>query len=200
MGVRQIFFDDTDPTQEATVTGLAFSIDGKDYEIDLSAENAATLQAILDPFIRAARRSGRGSNVVRMPSTRRAATPAPTRPDKDQLAAMRAWGRKHGFKVSDRGRVSEKLQEAYHNRDEKTGAPAANETAPRDEEAPTPAPTTTEPRYADDKQDYLNKLRAWADFMGYKVSKRGPGVAPSVVKKFEAETGWRRPLETEKAG
>ena len=34
--------------------------------------------------------------------------------DKAQLAQMREWGKANGYKVSDRGRVSAELQEAYH--------------------------------------------------------------------------------------
>jgi hypothetical protein len=36
---------------------LRFGIDGKSYEIDLSAENAAKLRAALEPFIRHSRQT-----------------------------------------------------------------------------------------------------------------------------------------------
>ena len=36
-----------------------------------------------------------------------------SRSNAGDLAAMREWGRKNGFKVSDRGRISAELQTAY---------------------------------------------------------------------------------------
>ena len=40
---------------------VRFGVDGSDYEIDLSAKNAAALRRKLAPFIEHARKAGRGS-------------------------------------------------------------------------------------------------------------------------------------------
>lgn len=197
MGVRQQYYDDTNPQLAADEIGLRFSLDGHDYEIDLAQPNAEKLRAAVGPYIEAGRRSGKGTNVVSIGRTARRSTPAKT--DREQLDAMREWGRKHGFKVSDRGRVSAALQEAYHNRDETTGKPAANETAPRVDDSPAPSATGVEIRYAASDEEYRTKLRAWAEFEGYRVSARGIGVAPPVIKKFQKETGWHPP-QNAKAG
>ena len=40
-------------------------------------------------------------------------TSATAKPDKNQLGAVRAWARENGHKVSDRGRVSQEVLDAY---------------------------------------------------------------------------------------
>lgn len=94
--------DDIDGTPaDETVT---FGLDGVTYEIDLAEGNAAQLRDALKVWIEPARRtSGR-----RTPS--RSAKATATRGDLDQV---RAWGRENGYTVSDRGRVSREVQQAY---------------------------------------------------------------------------------------
>lgn len=88
---------------------VEFAIDGKAYEIDLSADNAAQLRDALAEFVASARKTaGR---------TRRAsAAAAPRRPvvDREQNQAIREWARSRGMKVSDRGRIPSEVLEAYH--------------------------------------------------------------------------------------
>jgi len=96
--VNIVLVDDIDGTPaEETVS---FALDGKEYEIDLSAKNAGKLRDALAPYVGHARkaasrrRGGRGSN-----------GPSP--------ADIRAWARDNGFDVPDRGRVSSEVREAY---------------------------------------------------------------------------------------
>ena len=99
-----ILEDDLDggPADE-TVT---FGLQGAQYEIDLSSKNAQKLIKALEPYTTAARKTGgRRSGTGR--STRTGA-------GKAQLSQMREWGKANGYKVSDRGRVSAELQEAFH--------------------------------------------------------------------------------------
>ena len=81
---------------------IAFTYKGTSFEIDLSHKNAKRLDDALSPFVAAARRVG-GRTARRSESA-----------DKTQLAAMRQWGKTHGFKVSERGRVSQEVQTAYN--------------------------------------------------------------------------------------
>ena len=106
-----ILEDDIDggPADE-TVT---FALQGAQYEIDLNVKNALKLIKALEPFTTAARKTGgrrSGSGSAR--TTGGAATRGGA--DKAQLSQMRDWGKANGYKVSDRGRVSADLQEAYH--------------------------------------------------------------------------------------
>lgn len=86
---------------------VEFGLDGVTYEVDLSDENAKKLRDDLAPWIGVARRSGGRRQ------TRRRGGGGPTSATKEELARMRDWGREHGYKVSDRGRVSQEVQEAY---------------------------------------------------------------------------------------
>lgn len=94
--------DDIDGTPaDETVT---FGLDGVSYEIDLAAENATQLRDALKLWIEPARRTGGR----RTPG--RSASATASRGDLDKV---RAWGRENGYSVSDRGRVSREVQQAY---------------------------------------------------------------------------------------
>ena len=100
-----ILVDDLDGS-EATEQ-VEFGVDGRSYEIDLSAANSAKLREALAPFISAARRAG-----VRRSA---AAPPAPSRPvsDRVQNQALREWAQAQGMKISERGRIPSNVLEAY---------------------------------------------------------------------------------------
>lgn len=102
--VQVILVDDLDGG-EATET-VEFALDGVTYEVDLSNANAAKLRDSLAQWIGVARRSG-----GRRQTRRRAGGASGA--SREELARMREWGRENGFQVSDRGRVSKELQDAY---------------------------------------------------------------------------------------
>ncbi len=83
---------------------VAFSFQGKSYEIDLSAENREKLAAALDPYISKARPTGQRG---------RASAPQPRSSGGNRLQEIREWARSNGYTVSDRGRISKEIQEAY---------------------------------------------------------------------------------------
>ncbi len=81
---------------------VEFSLDGVDYEIDLSDARAARLRSDLAPWVGRARRrgdDGRGAS----PVTAGGADPA----------AVRAWARRNGHTVNERGRVPAAVVGAY---------------------------------------------------------------------------------------
>ena len=101
--VHVVLIDDIDQSDaEETVS---FALDGKDYTIDLSAQNASALRDAMAPYVaharpvsRRGRRSGGGNA--------KAAGGA-------SAAEIRAWARDNGFDVPERGRVSAEVREAY---------------------------------------------------------------------------------------
>jgi hypothetical protein len=102
--VQYILVDDVDGGEaEESVT---FGLDGVTYEIDLSSGNADQLRELLAPWVASARRVG-GRAVGRKAAGR--GRPA----SKLDLSAVRAWARESGFQVSDRGRVSSEVMNAY---------------------------------------------------------------------------------------
>lgn len=117
--VNVMLVDDLDGS--AAEETVSFGLDGRQYDVDLSAANAAQLREALAAFVAVARR---GSGRVRQrPAGGGAARPAV---DRERTAAVREWARAHGHEVSDRGRISKSVIEAYDNRE----APAAAEAAP----------------------------------------------------------------------
>ncbi len=87
---------------------IHFSLDNMDYVIDLNDKNAAALRADFEKYIEAGRRhraEGPGAKAKRGVG-RGPASGADT-------AAVREWARANGFEVSERGRVSKKIIDAY---------------------------------------------------------------------------------------
>jgi hypothetical protein len=102
--VHVVLVDDLDGgTAEETV---AFSLDGSDYEIDLSKKNAAKLRDSLAPWVGAARRTGSGRG------GRRSGRGRSSRGSGDS-AAIREWARSKGIAVSERGRISADVRAQY---------------------------------------------------------------------------------------
>jgi hypothetical protein len=96
--------DDLDGGQASATVG--FSLDGKAYELDLSDKNAGKLRDALAPFVASARRGGSQRRTTRKPATSKMT-------DREDTAAIREWARQHGHQVSDRGRISGSVLEAY---------------------------------------------------------------------------------------
>src|SRR5690606_3562999 len=95
-----ILTDDLDGEElPAGSRSTRFSLDGVQYEIDLSAANARVLADALAPYIAAARRVG-GGRVASASRSRRG-----TGADAERLAAIRAWAQSNGYTVGDRGRI-----------------------------------------------------------------------------------------------
>jgi hypothetical protein len=106
--VNVVLVDDIDGSDAAeTVT---FGLDGVQYEIDLSTDNADKFRDVLAPYVGHARRSGGrrrssgGGGSRANGSTSRSGASA---------ADIRAWARENGWDVPDRGRVSAEVREAY---------------------------------------------------------------------------------------
>jgi Lsr2 len=131
--------DDLDGSDaDETVT---FALAGRQYEIDLSGENAARLRESLAAFVAAARRAGGA----------RQSSSAPVRPersvasDREHTAAVREWARQNGHEVSDRGRIPNAVLEAYERRDSTPSVPPEAETPAVEAEAPSKRRKTAPP-------------------------------------------------------
>lgn len=103
--VRVYLIDDIDGS-DATET-VSFSVDGVSYEIDLNEKHAQELRDAFSTWVGHARRA---TGAARR-GGRRASTPRSS-----DAAAIRAWARENGYEVSDRGRVSAEIREAYEQR------------------------------------------------------------------------------------
>lgn len=102
--------DDLDGS-EADET-VEFGLDGVSYQIDLSTANAEELRDALAQYVEHARRAGgRKRNQKAAPSSGGSKSASV---DREQNQAIRAWARKNGYDVSDRGRIPSEVVDAYH--------------------------------------------------------------------------------------
>lgn len=90
---------------------VAFGLDGSSYEIDVCEDHAGELRDAFAPFVGAARRAGRAA----APAQRRAGRTSRSggSGDRERVQEIREWARNHGHKVSERGRLSAAVVEAY---------------------------------------------------------------------------------------
>ncbi|MFV0633706.1 histone-like nucleoid-structuring protein Lsr2 [Demequina sp.] len=98
--VQVVLVDDLDGG-EAHET-VSFSIDNVAYEIDLSNEHAAELRADFARWKAKARR---------VSSSKRAAGAG--RPRRADSVKIRAWAKANGYDISERGRISTEIRDAY---------------------------------------------------------------------------------------
>lgn len=101
--VHVVLVDDIDGSDaDETVN---FSLDGREYAIDLTTKNAQKLRDALAPFVAHARSTSASGRGRARRSTRSK--------DGASAADVRAWARDNGFTVPDRGRVAAEVREAY---------------------------------------------------------------------------------------
>ncbi len=91
---------------------VKFSLDGADYEIDLTKKNAAVLRKAFSEFVSAARSIKKTAAATPVTRSRRQPT-ASTRSPKAELDAIRAWAKESGVHVADRGRISQHVRDLY---------------------------------------------------------------------------------------
>ena len=100
--VHVILEDDLDGSSADET--VMFGLDGVNYEIDLSAKNAAKLRDVLAKYVGVARKVQARGRRAAGGRSRGAATNA---------SDIREWARANGYEVSDRGRVPAEVKAAY---------------------------------------------------------------------------------------
>ncbi|MFF3313731.1 Lsr2 family protein [Streptomyces sp. NPDC002952] len=102
--IMTVFSDDLTGAESKDVQTHTFSLDGVNYEIDLTSDNYDKLYEALAPFIDSGRKTGRTRTATQ---PRKQATSGPSAEE------VRSWARENGHQVSDRGRVPASVREAY---------------------------------------------------------------------------------------
>lgn len=103
----QIILEDDIDGGKADET-VRFSLDGSNYEIDLSSANAEKLRNALAQFISAGRKAAARTGAA--PKARSASSGSRNA----ESAKIRQWARDNGYNVNARGRIQQEIQEAYH--------------------------------------------------------------------------------------
>ena len=100
--VQVLLEDDIDgSTASETVT---FGLDGVTYEIDLNEGNATALRDALAAYVGAGRRAGGRRSTGRRKSASGSS---------NGTSEIREWARANGYEVSERGRISADVKDAY---------------------------------------------------------------------------------------
>jgi len=81
----------------------AFSLDGRDYEIDLCEKHSQKFDEVMKRFAEKARKAS-----SKMPRTKRRTTA-----HRRRSAEIRAWAKRSGLEVSDRGRIPTQVIKRY---------------------------------------------------------------------------------------
>jgi hypothetical protein len=104
---QRVVVEKTDDTNgkpaDETVT---FGLDGREFEIDLTAKNATALRKAFDTYIQHGRRVGGRRARGGTASSRIASTEVDTK-------AVRRWASENGYNISARGRIPGDVVEAY---------------------------------------------------------------------------------------
>src|ERR687889_210929 len=97
----ELLIDDLDGSrlQEGEGDTITFAYQGAEYTIDLSQEHVDEFHDALAKYIAAAQKVSGRRAASSTSSTR--PNKGTTRPDKNQLGAIRTWAREHGHTVSD---------------------------------------------------------------------------------------------------
>ncbi|MEV6644309.1 Lsr2 family protein [Amycolatopsis sp. NPDC051371] len=115
---------------------VPFSLDGVSYEIDLSDDNAAALREELARYIAAGRRIGGRKVRLAAGESAQAKKPGNAAVDRERSRQIREWANNNGYTVSERGRLSGEVIEAFEANDGQPivvdePAPVARKRAPR---------------------------------------------------------------------
>jgi septation ring formation regulator EzrA len=108
MAQRIVLSDDLDGS-EATQT-LHYTVDGQEYEIDLSEENVQRFHEALEPFVSASRQVQRQAALTRRRGDGRRRSGSRWR---DDIPQIRAWAEANDYEVSARGRIKKEILDAY---------------------------------------------------------------------------------------
>ena len=102
--VNVVLVDDLDGSlADETVT---FALDGANYEIDLTAENADRLREGFQEWLQSARRVSGSRKRGNRTATKQSAVGASN-------STIREWARATGHEVSERGRITAEVVDAF---------------------------------------------------------------------------------------
>src|SRR3954451_11515188 len=109
MARRFMISDDLDGS--AATQTISYTIEGQEYEIDLSEDNIQRFHEALEPFVSKSRQVERQAAPARRgrgDGRRRSSTGS-----RDDIPQIRAWAEANGHEVSARGRIKKEVIDAY---------------------------------------------------------------------------------------
>ncbi len=105
--------DDLTGEEAEHISTVEFALDGMAYELDLSEENSTRLHDALSGYVKAGRKiGGRRRSAPRLGRAIKS-TGGAAGYNRETLRSIREWAKKNGHNVSDRGRLSAKVLQAW---------------------------------------------------------------------------------------
>ena len=99
------------------VAEVSFAFDGSSYEIDLCPDHRNEMEEAFATYVGSARRANRTGTSSPRRASRPAASSSSGRSsggsDREEVQRIREWAREQGHTVSERGRLSSSVLEAY---------------------------------------------------------------------------------------
>ncbi|CAA9355016.1 MAG: hypothetical protein AVDCRST_MAG07-3311 [uncultured Frankineae bacterium] len=102
------------------VEPVSFGFDGASYELDACEQHRSEMQEAFATYVGAARKASGGGSGASARRTSRSSSRSSGGSsssgggsDREQVQAVREWARSNGHKVSERGRLSASVLEAY---------------------------------------------------------------------------------------
>ena len=105
--------DDVTGEEAENINTVEFALDGVTYELDLTAENSAKLRNALSRYARAGRKIGGGRRSGARPGQAIRSKGSAVGYNRETLKSIREWAKKNGHNVSDRGRLSAEVLQAW---------------------------------------------------------------------------------------
>jgi nucleoid-associated protein Lsr2 len=124
--------DDLDGSVSDDISTVGFSLDGVEYEIDLTEGNAEKLRSTLEEFVVAARRTG---GRLKRGTARATSADHSAAADREQAKAIRSWARAHGYELAERGRIPSNAIAAYQEAQAAPAKPKAKRPRRKPKEA-----------------------------------------------------------------
>jgi hypothetical protein len=105
--------DDLTGEEAENISTVEFALDGMTYELDLTDENRAKLRDALSPYANAGRKIGGRRRSGPRPGQAAKSTGSAAGYNRETLKTIREWAKKNGHSVSDRGRLSTEVLQAW---------------------------------------------------------------------------------------
>jgi hypothetical protein len=99
-----IFIDDVTGEETAEGTTHTFTLNGVEYEIDLSPDSYDQMLEAFGPYLKAGRKVGRSKRRTKM---------ARNHEGGPSTSEMRQWAKANGYDVNERGRIASEIRAAY---------------------------------------------------------------------------------------
>jgi hypothetical protein len=105
--------DGADPVTDGVVT-VRFGYEDRSYVLELCPEHLDEYHNWMQDYLaHGARPEGQAAARSRGRAPAAASDARGSRSNKAELAAMRHWAREQGYQVSERGRISKEIRDAY---------------------------------------------------------------------------------------